>query len=754
MCVEMAVQDYQFGFRNVELFKEETLGVGSYGAVCKARCDGLPCAAKIMHPTLFDLRDPGTVSYLQRFEEECRLLSSARHPNVVQFLGTYQDPETRLPVLLMELCDESLCCFLERSPRPIPYHIQVNIAHDIALALVYLHLNNITHRDLTANNVLMIAGVRAKVTDFGMSKLASVNPHMTPLILCPGNVQYMSPEALEEPPSYTHKLDVFSFGVLLVQIMTRQFPNPGPRFQVVSVPNFPEGTIRRAVPETERRSSHLRMIADTHPLKAIAITCLKSKDEVRPSAQRLNKTLSELKQEPAYTQSLQQAQTGMEGEGEVESLRSQIQDLQQQNHTHQEEMQQKEEVIAQRQRENEQLQPQVQQFHQQLQGQQVLTEAKTREVFQLQSIVQEKERELQEKDRAIQTSEQLVAQFQQALVEKDRVISDLQQTISVQNQPASGKMDKTATVTVAQNDVSKLKWKDGKKAPDTMSRGSAVVDGNTVYINAGGGSIKIYSCQITSQDLRWSTLPDTEYYNPSLAVIDGILTTVGGYQYPESTNSLLSLTGRGRKQWSEIFPAMPTPRSQTVSVTTQQTLIVAGGVAESKNLNIVEVMDIPNRQWTTASHLPHPFGGISGVILGDQLYLAGGNVGYGEPSKSVLTCSVTDLLSPPSLAAGLRSLSLADKTGVWRHVRDLTVIQSTLITFGGHLLAIGGRDDSRRDTADVHCYDTHTDSWQVVSKMEHKRRFCLAAVLPEDCLLVVGGSGRYMDKGSVEIGRL
>ena len=250
----MAVGHYQFGFHNVELFKEDTLGTGSYGGVCKARCDGLPCAAKIMHPTLLG---PGTVFYLQRFEEECRLLSSACHPNVVQYLGSYQDPETRLPILLMELCDESLCHFLERSPQPIPYHIQVNIAHDIALALVYLHLNNITHRDLTANNVLMILGARAKVTDFGMSKLASENLRMTPMTLCPGNVHYMSPEALEEPPSYTHKLDVFSFGVLLVQIMTRQFPNPGPRFQVVDVTNFPQGTIRWAVPETQRRSSHL-----------------------------------------------------------------------------------------------------------------------------------------------------------------------------------------------------------------------------------------------------------------------------------------------------------------------------------------------------------------------------------------------------------------------------------------------------------------------------------------------------------------
>ena len=177
-----------------------------------------------MHPTLFDLRDPGTVSYLRKFQEECRLLSLARHPNVVQYLATYSDPETRLPVLLMEMCNECLTKFLERSPGPLPYHTQLNISHDIALALVYLHSNGLIHRDLTGNNVLMIAGPRAKITDFGMSKLSSVNPCMTALTLCPGNSLYMSPEALDEPPTYTDKLDVFSFGILQVQILTRQFP--------------------------------------------------------------------------------------------------------------------------------------------------------------------------------------------------------------------------------------------------------------------------------------------------------------------------------------------------------------------------------------------------------------------------------------------------------------------------------------------------------------------------------------------------
>ena len=205
-----------------------------------------------------------TPIYLCKFQEECRLLSLARHPNVVQYLATYYDPDTQLPVLLMELCDQSLTTFLDRSPGPLSYHIQINICHDIALALVYLHSNGLIHRDLTGNNVLMIAGTRAKITDFGMSKLA--NPRMTSLTLCPGNHLYMSPEALDEATSYTAKLDMFSFAVIVIQILTREFPNPTDRFRTIQVPDIQE-EVQLVVPETERRQSQLKLIPDTHSLK-------------------------------------------------------------------------------------------------------------------------------------------------------------------------------------------------------------------------------------------------------------------------------------------------------------------------------------------------------------------------------------------------------------------------------------------------------------------------------------------------------
>ena len=154
-----------------------------------------------------------------------------RHPNIVQYLDICLDPDTGLPALLMELMDESLTHFPESSPRPIFYHIQVNICHDITLALSFLHFNGVIHRDLSSNNVLLIGNVRAKVTDFGMASLGDQNPQATQLTftMCPGTDAYMPPEAVQDKPVYTEKIDCFSFGVIAVQIVTRQFPKPGDR---------------------------------------------------------------------------------------------------------------------------------------------------------------------------------------------------------------------------------------------------------------------------------------------------------------------------------------------------------------------------------------------------------------------------------------------------------------------------------------------------------------------------------------------
>ena len=782
----MAEQQTEFAYHNIQLYKSESLGSGSYGGVCKAKCDGLLCAAKIMHPTLFDLRDPGTASNLRKFREECHLLSLARHPNVVQYLATYYDPDTRLPVLLMELCDESLTAFLERSPGPLSYHVQLNICLDIALALVYLHSNALIHRDLTGNNVLMIAGTRAKITDFGMSKLATGNPRMTALTLCPGNLLYMSPEALDEAKSYTAKLDIFSFGVIVIQILTRQFPNPTDRFRTVHVPQLSGKEVCEIVPETERRQAHLQLIPDTHSLKPLALQCLK-KEMQRPSALQLSERLSELKQAPQYTESMHQAQNS----SEIQQLEQQLDQMiftaiEQKLRS---EIEAKTREASEHQARSTQLQRMVEAKDRQLQEKQrtieEIVESKDRQLQRTieenqriiatkQHAIETKERQLQQTQQQLQDSQQLVEQFQQSLQHKDKTISDLQQTIShherereiqqlkqqdiassiqPQQLPVTAEKTQTATaVSVAQKDISKMTWREGKKAPEGMRRGAAVVDGNTAYFTPLH-SVRVYSYRNIPGNEQWSRLPVNPNKAFSLAVINGLLTSVGGYdsQY-KNTNTLLSLTGEGeRKKWSEVFSPMPTPRHSTACITTEKALVVAGGATgDDKDLATVEVMDINTKKWTTVCPLPQKLSLLSVIVCGDSLYLAGG---FSEDSGSisVFTCSLPDLWQPETLGSRIRRT--LTRSNVWKEISRLPVTRSTLASFDGHLLAIGGKDNSVNPTTKVYRYDSHTDSWHVISKMKNKRSQCLAVTLPEDQLIVVGGwigIGRR-DTDSVEI---
>ena len=226
MAQQECDQERKIYFKVVQLFKDQTLGIGSFGAVCKAKCDDLLCAAKILHPTFFDPTTQLQVSPkkehrlpIKRFEQEGEFLSTIRHPNIVQYLCMHLDPDTGLPALLMELMDENLTYLLESSPQPIAYHTQANLCHDIALALSFLHSNEIIHRDLSSNNVLLFSNIRAKVTDFGMAKLGDLNPQATcnTFTNCPGTDVYMPPEAVHDEPVYTEKIDCFSFGVIIIQ---------------------------------------------------------------------------------------------------------------------------------------------------------------------------------------------------------------------------------------------------------------------------------------------------------------------------------------------------------------------------------------------------------------------------------------------------------------------------------------------------------------------------------------------------------
>ena len=651
---------YEFHYQRVQLLKTENLGIGSYGAVCKAMCDNLPCAAKILHPALFQFTAPGTTSVMQKFEQECCLLSAIKHPHIVQCLGMYRDPESRLPVLLMELMDESLTQFLERSHESLPYHTEVNLCHDIALALSYLHSNGIIHRDLSSNNVLLIAGSRAKVTDFGMVKLYDLNhstAHHTALTQCPGTTVYMSPEALEDPPIYTYKLDSFSLGVLGVQIMTRQFPDPGERFQIMKIndPRIPAGRVKVDIPEVERRQSHIDLIDSAHPLLPVALDCLKDRDRERPSCHELCGHMSTLKASPRYTGSVQQCQASTKStqsankeskEREIQ-LSQQIRDIEQQLHakdnqlhTQSEQLQRKEEEIHQHQQQILALQQQLSIKDEQLTG-------RDHQVQLNEAAIGEQQQEIQQLRQQLQSIEQTNAELWQNLLEKERTVPDHQ---GLPQQSAS-REEGEARGAATNGDSIKLKWRDGGRAPRKMFGEVAAVDGSVAYFRPT--NLSLFSVfAYNSADDKWSELPRCPNRGFSLAIVNSLLTAIGG-ETPNGgvTNSLLSFT---EDEWTEQFPPMPTKRWLTAAVCSGRCmyLVVAGGTSGEgkKDLSTVEAMDTETLQWYTASSLPHPLYQGSATLCGDQVYIVAGCSQKGKNfapikySKSVFTCSLTALL--------------------------------------------------------------------------------------------------------------
>ena len=270
-----------------------TLGEGSYGCVEEIRVNGLVCAGKRMYDALVNSQNEGADCMIEKYFDECQLLSGLRHPNVVLFLGICflgtRPPSTAdLPVLVMEMLQGSLDHLLENTPN-VPLAKKISILQDVARGLVYLHGHTpaIIHRDLTARNVLLNSAMVAKIADMGNSRLVDMQPGQltqTRTRGVPGTPVYMPPEAFEVPPKYGPKLDMFSFGHLALFTATQQFPGD------LLPPNYQDPQSRQLVPrnEVERRGRYMEglrvMLGRSHGLVQLITQCLDYSPSARPTA--------------------------------------------------------------------------------------------------------------------------------------------------------------------------------------------------------------------------------------------------------------------------------------------------------------------------------------------------------------------------------------------------------------------------------------------------------------------------------------
>ena len=280
-----------FKLAGIQLTKRE-LGVGSYASVFEMDYLGLKCAGKKIHEIL--LRQGGGATYaLRRFEEECRLLSRLRHPNIVQFLGVYFEKGMQIPILVMEFLPTNLTSCIEKK-EVVYVQISYSILHDVALGLSYLHsqVPPIIHRDLSSNNVLLTSDMKAKISDLGVAKILNLTPLQVSRMVhnteTPGTPAYMPPEAMTADPTYDTCIDIFSYGVLMIHMFSGKWPEPQC------------GQIRmdrgRMIPvsEAERRSKYFQVIGDQHPLMDLILRCIDNDSRRRPSASDTVRRLADL----------------------------------------------------------------------------------------------------------------------------------------------------------------------------------------------------------------------------------------------------------------------------------------------------------------------------------------------------------------------------------------------------------------------------------------------------------------------------
>ena len=262
------------------------LGKGSDATVKEVNWVGTSCAAKQLHEILLEDDSPGGAKrFVDNFEKECMTWSKLIHPHIVQFLGVSFLSGSRVPMLILEEMDTSLRRYLEKCTKEnFVVSNKIYVLRQVAQALSYLHSRSPTlvHHDLSPNNVLLNeVSLQAKVTDFGMTRAMDPSK-MTRKSSAKGTHAFMPPEALQNPPKYDEKLDVFSYGNVIVTTVIHDWPEPGP-------PTALERGKIIGFSELQRRQQYLALFTpkENELFLPIVGPCLQNDPTIRPTSIQL-----------------------------------------------------------------------------------------------------------------------------------------------------------------------------------------------------------------------------------------------------------------------------------------------------------------------------------------------------------------------------------------------------------------------------------------------------------------------------------
>lgn len=156
----------------------------------------------------------------QQFAQEVMMLATLKHPNIVRFIGACRKPMVWCIVTEYAKGGSVRQFLTKRHNRSVPLKLAVKQALDVARGMAYVHGLGLIHRDLKSDNLLIAADKSIKIADFGVARIEVQTEGMTPET---GTYRWMAPEMIQHRP-YTQKVDVYSFGIVLWELITGMLP--------------------------------------------------------------------------------------------------------------------------------------------------------------------------------------------------------------------------------------------------------------------------------------------------------------------------------------------------------------------------------------------------------------------------------------------------------------------------------------------------------------------------------------------------
>ncbi|CAL5024395.1 unnamed protein product [Urochloa decumbens] len=184
------------------------------------------------------------------FAQEVYIMRKVRHRNVVQFIGAC----TRQPNLYIVtdfMSGGSVYDYLHKKNSSFKLPEILRVATDISKGMNYLHQNNIIHRDLKTANLLMDGNKVVKVADFGVARVKDQSGVMTAET---GTYRWMAPEVIEHKP-YDHKADVFSFAIVLWELLTGKIP-----YEYLTPLQAAIGVVQKGIRPTIPKDTHPKLV--------------------------------------------------------------------------------------------------------------------------------------------------------------------------------------------------------------------------------------------------------------------------------------------------------------------------------------------------------------------------------------------------------------------------------------------------------------------------------------------------------------